>query len=142
MMRLQILGHTPPELASMCHMTIQQVMNVTKSPLYVEELNRLTEEANRLTLETETSNNVRKFLLEESVNSLNTIRNLRDSSVEDGVKLRAATEILDRAGYTQKKEGATIVPVQINITQAQQSDLEKADGLLKQSIRGDASESS
>ena len=133
LMRLQLMGYTPMQMSKEVGMTAQQVSTVINSPLYLEELKRLQKEADSMTLEKETGGSVRKFLLEESVNSLNTIRNLRDGSTEDGVRLRSATEILDRAGYTQKKETDRGTIVQINIGEAQVKDLERADDLFKQS---------
>ena len=95
--RLELTGHKPAEIVaalSDLDITPEYVQRIRSNPIYQHYLRRLEDQAN-----TECKD-VRKILAHKAVDMLNIVVGIAESEESaDSVRLRAAQDVLDRAGY-------------------------------------------
>ena len=95
--RLELTGHKPAEIVAALadlEITHEYVQRIRSNPIYQHYLRRLEDQAN-----TECKD-VRKILAHKAVDMLNIVVGIAESEESaDSVRLRAAQDVLDRAGY-------------------------------------------
>jgi len=115
MMRLQIAGYKPGELAEVFGLTPGRISTIINSPLYKDELRRMEEEVNGQFAKNEGSKTAFDFarirLRDEASKSIEKLISLRDGAVSERVQQLSAIEILYRAGVvkTDKVEGELVL---------------------------------
>ena len=109
-MRLEIAGRRPGEIAVEVGITPSRLSIITGSSLYKVERDRMKVELERLftegVVERDVEHPVRRFLTAEAYKSAETLVELRDGAKAELVRRQSAVDILDRAGFKVPKEEA------------------------------------
>jgi len=105
MMRLQIAGYKPADLADVFGLTVTRVSIITNSPLYKDELRRMEEEVNKEFAKSEGEKTKVDFIRirakDEAGKSLEKLISLRDGATSERIQQLSAVEILGIAGVTK-----------------------------------------
>lgn len=107
LIRLVASGYSNGECAEILGMNVNSIGRLKQAPLFQAELERVREELKQHFLSTEGEATTLDFhrtrLMGEAGPSIDKVINLRDHAEKDETQLKAATELLDRAGLNVPK---------------------------------------